>query len=66
MPANTKCKHTKSTHKCEGRESTEANKHDCDNKKITAKAHKTHREEAKEDNLLVEHKGKSSNVSQLH
>ncbi|KAG8756683.1 hypothetical protein FRC11_005074 [Ceratobasidium sp. 423] len=64
MPADTKCKHTKSTCKCEGWESTKANKCNHKNKKIATKAHKTHCKEAKEDDLM-EHEGKSSNVSQL-
>ncbi|KAG8740944.1 hypothetical protein FRC11_015070, partial [Ceratobasidium sp. 423] len=54
-----------STHKRKGRESTEADKRDRDNKKITAKARKTRHKEAKEDDLLMEHKGESSDVSQL-
>ncbi|KAG8711451.1 hypothetical protein FRC11_002759, partial [Ceratobasidium sp. 423] len=65
MPADTKRKCTKSTHKCEGWESAEADKRDRDNKKIAAKARKTRCEEAKEDDLLVECEGKSSDVSQL-
>ncbi|KAG8743312.1 hypothetical protein FRC11_013907, partial [Ceratobasidium sp. 423] len=65
MPADTKCKCTESTRKCEGRESTKADKHDRENRKIATKAHKTRRKEAKEDDLLVEHEGESSDVSQL-
>ncbi|KAG8759149.1 hypothetical protein FRC11_002435 [Ceratobasidium sp. 423] len=65
MPADTKRKCTESTCKCEGRESTKADKRDHKNKKITAKAHKTHCEEAKEDDLLMECEGELSDVSQL-
>ncbi|KAG8754057.1 hypothetical protein FRC11_006880, partial [Ceratobasidium sp. 423] len=65
MLANTKRKCTKSTHKHEGWENTKADKCKCKGKKVATKAHKTHHEEAKEDDLLVECKGKSSKVSEL-
>ncbi|KAG8682284.1 hypothetical protein FRC11_015085, partial [Ceratobasidium sp. 423] len=66
MPANTKRKCTKSTCKCEGWENAEADKHECEGKKVATKACKTHCEEAKEDDLLIECKGESSEVSELH
>ncbi|KAG8750626.1 hypothetical protein FRC11_010217, partial [Ceratobasidium sp. 423] len=58
-------KRTESTCKCEGRENAEADKRECEGKKVAAKARKTHCEEAKEDDLLVECEGESSEVSEL-
>ncbi|KAG8710815.1 hypothetical protein FRC11_004116, partial [Ceratobasidium sp. 423] len=66
MLADTKRKCTESTHKCKGQENAKADKCEHKGKKVTAKAHKTHREEAKEDDLLIECEGESSEVSELH
>ncbi|KAG8704915.1 hypothetical protein FRC11_009471 [Ceratobasidium sp. 423] len=65
MPADTKHKCTESTHKCKGQENAEADKHKHEGKKVTTKAHKTHCEEAKEDNLLIKCEGESSEVSEF-
>ncbi|KAG8729671.1 hypothetical protein FRC11_008248 [Ceratobasidium sp. 423] len=55
MPSKTsKHARTESTRKCQGRENEEDLKHECKAKKATSKACKDCRDEAKEDDLLVD------------
>ncbi|KAG8741054.1 hypothetical protein FRC11_015011, partial [Ceratobasidium sp. 423] len=67
MPSNSvKRKHTESSHKHEDHENEEALKCNCEDKKNDAKACKARHEEAKEDDLLVEHEGEAADVTKLH
>ncbi|KAG8682765.1 hypothetical protein FRC11_014431, partial [Ceratobasidium sp. 423] len=66
MPSNSvKRKCIESSCKHEDHENEEALKHNCEDKKNDTKARKARHEEAKEDDLLVEHEGKAADVTKL-
>ncbi|KAG8709715.1 hypothetical protein FRC11_005275, partial [Ceratobasidium sp. 423] len=66
MPSNSvKRKRTESSHKREDRKNEEALKRNREDKKNDAKACKARREEAKEDDLLVEREGEAADVTKL-
>ncbi|KAJ1310650.1 hypothetical protein OPQ81_009179 [Rhizoctonia solani] len=66
MPANTsKRVRTESARKHQGCENEESIQHKATAKKASAKARKDRRDEAKEDNLLVERNGESDELSKL-